>query len=594
MLRPYSQNNLLSMKLLQPILIMILFFSCEKKIEHAASDFLTPFERSNKTETATYDEVIEFYKKLAKEYSSINIQTSGLTDSGKPLHIVTYSAQGEFNFQKLSIDNTIMLINNGIHPGESDGIDATMMLFRDLASKKIENLTNTIIATIPIYNIGGALNRNKTTRANQNGPLEYGFRGNSKNYDLNRDFIKSDSKNAETFAQIYHQINPDIFIDNHVSNGADYQYTLTHLFTQHNKLGGELGYYIHDQIMPQLKDSLLKDNWDITPYVNVFNRPPELGFQQFMDHPRYSTGYTTLWNTMGMMVETHMLKPYDMRVAGTYALMRKMIAIVEKDGSKIKNIRNATTKLFTQHKYYPIAYQIDTSKVSKFIFKGYKVDTILSEVTGFTRLKYNRNIPTEKEVEYKDYYKPSDSIKVPKAYVIGSQWQNIVDKLVLNKIKFTTITRDTLINVESYKITDYKTVSSPYEGHYLHYNTKVIAENKTQNFKVGDIIIPTNQPGIRYILETLEPSAVDSFFNWNFFDTILQQKEGFSPYVFEDTALKMLDNDSDLKTEFENKIKSDSSFSANWYRQLQWLFQQSAHYESAHMQYPIFRIMADN
>lgn len=578
------------MKNISILILALLIFSCESKVENTKTDFPTPYEVSNKTETATYEEVIDFYLKLSKEFSSINIQTIGSTDSGKPLHIVTFSDKGDFDFKKLSENNTIMLINNGIHPGESDGIDATMLLFRDLASNEIKTPKETIIATIPIYNVGGALNRNSTSRANQNGPLEYGFRGNAKNYDLNRDFIKTDTKNAETFAEIFHLINPDVFIDNHVSNGADYQYTLTHLFTQHNKLGGELGEYIHGSLMPQLQDSLSKSNWDITPYVNVFNSPPEKGFKQFMDHPRYSTGYTTLFNTVGMMVETHMLKPYVMRVEGTYELMRKMIAIAEKDGSKIKSLRDAAFLKNNAKEYYPIAYEVDTTNVSKYIFKGYKADTIISEVTGLKRLKYNREVPIETEVAYQDYFIASDSIKIPKAYVIGRQWDNIIEKLHLNKITYTTLQKDSTISVESYKIHEYQTYSSPYEGHYPHYNTTVTTSYETKEFHAGDIIVPTNQPGFRYILETLEPSAVDSFFNWNFFDTILQQKEGFSPYVFEDTALKMLENDTILKAKFEDKKMLDSDFNENWYKQLDWLFKQSDFYEKAHLQYPVYKI----
>ena len=120
-----------------------------------------------------------------------------------------------------------------------------------------------------------------------------------------------------------------------MSNGADYQYTLTHLFTQHNKLGGELGKYLNTSFRPQLEDSLQNKNWDITPYVNVFNKTPESGFSQFKDSPRYSTGYTTLFNTLGMMVETHMLKPYKDRVEGTYELMKSMLAITDKDAELI-------------------------------------------------------------------------------------------------------------------------------------------------------------------------------------------------------------------------------------------------------------------
>jgi hypothetical protein len=89
------------------------------------------------------------------------------------------------------------------------------------------------------YNIGGALNRNSTSRANQDGPEVYGFRGNARNYDLNRDFIKSDTRNTKSFVEII--INADVFIDNHVSNGSDYQYKLTYIMTQHNKLGTVLG-----------------------------------------------------------------------------------------------------------------------------------------------------------------------------------------------------------------------------------------------------------------------------------------------------------------------------------------------------------------
>ena len=110
-------------------------------------------------------------------------------------------------------------------------------------------------------------------------------------------------------------------------------------------------------------------------------------------------------------------------------------------------------------------------------------------------------------------------------------------------------------------------------------------------FSEGDIVIPTDQPGIRYIMETLEPAAMDSFFNWNFFDTILQQKEGFSPYVFEDQALEMLEKDDELKEYFELKKSNDSTFAKNWYAQLDWLFKKSENYEPAHMQYPVYRVL---
>lgn len=200
------------------IVITACFFSCEQEFEKSALDFPTQFETSNTMETATYEQTIAFYKRLAKEFPEINLQTIGTTDSDRPLHMVTYNPEGDFNFKNIKQNKTVILINNGIHPGESDGIDATMLLYRDLAIKKINTPQNTVLVTIPIYNVGGSLNRNTATRANQNGPQSYGFRGNARNYDLNRDFIKSDTRNARTFAEIYHLVKPDLFIDNHVSN----------------------------------------------------------------------------------------------------------------------------------------------------------------------------------------------------------------------------------------------------------------------------------------------------------------------------------------------------------------------------------------
>jgi hypothetical protein len=553
-------------------------------------DLETRFEKSGGKETGTYEEVIDFYTQLAESSGKVSLEEFGKTDSGKPLHLVIYSPSEEFDFEDLRKKNSIILINNGIHPGESDGIDATMMLFRDLAGDSIAAPKNTVLATIPIYNVGGALNRNSTSRTNQNGPAEYGFRGNARNYDLNRDFIKADTRNTRSFYEIFHHVKPDIFIDNHVSNGADYQYTLTHLFTQHNKLGGELGNYLNEQIMPALEDSLAKKDWDITPYVNVFNEVPEEGFSQFNDLPRYSTGYTTLWNTIGMMVETHMLKPYPKRVKGTYELMRSMVGIAEKDRERMKDLRNRASRKYLTDRWYPINYKPDMENPSKRNFKGYEGEMIASEVTGGERLKYDTQKPFTKEVDYYDNFIAEDTIEIPRAYIVPQGWWQVTDLLKLNQIKLEPLARDTTLYVETYSIEDFKTGEQAYEGHYKHSETRVSKTMDSVEFRQGDFVVKTFQEGARYLIETLEPEAPDSFFNWNFFDTVLQQKEGFSPYVFEDIAKNMLDENPELKERFEEKKNSDTEFSNNWYAQLDWLHKQSKHYEEAHLRYPIFRM----
>ena len=577
-------------KLLLGVLIFI--FSCNNSIKKEI-DFTTKFEKTKGKQTPEYKDIIGYYEKLAEEYSQISLFSFGQTDSGEPLHLVVYSEEGIYNVKEItnSKKNSI-LINNGIHPGEPDGIDASMLLLRDIVQNDSlqEKYKNSLIAIIPVYNVGGALNRNSHTRANQNGPISYGFRGNARNFDLNRDFIKQDSKNAAAFAEIFHTVNPDVFIDNHVSNGADYQYAISHLFTQHNKLGGTLGRFLENKMKPQLETSLKEKDIIITPYVNVWGNTPEAGFSQFFDSPRYSTGYTTLFHTLGLMVETHMLKPYKVRVEQTYELLFSILDFTEKNSEIIQNLRTKAVQELLKNKTYPISYTVDTENPTTLNFKGFEARYIDSKVTSGKRLFYDTTKPYEKEIKYYNNFLPEKEITIPKAYILQQGWHKIIDRLENNRIGFTRLKRDTTLIVETHHIASYKTKKTAYEGHYLHYNTEVTKTTTTFAFKTGDLLIPTNQNGVRYLLETLEAEATDSFFNWNFFDTVLQQKEGYSAYVFEDKAAKFLIKNTKIKNKFNEKLKTDSVFAKSPGAQLDYIYKKTPHYEPAHLRLPVFKL----
>ncbi|SDL56590.1 Zinc carboxypeptidase [Salinimicrobium catena] len=579
-------------KILFPVLLLLFLSACDFSDYILKQDltFTTVFEESGGTETATYQQIIDFYQDLAAVYPSIELQSIGETDSGKPLHLAIFNPDKDFDLESARADKTVILINNGIHPGESDGIDATMMLFRDLAQDSVKVPENTIIAAIPVYNVGGALNRNSFTRTNQNGPKAYGFRGNARNYDLNRDFIKADTKNTRTFYEIFHEVDPDVFIDTHVSNGADYQYTLTHLFTQHDQMGGELGSYIKNQLRPGLEKALKAKDNEMTPYVNVFNDVPEKGFTQFLDTPRYSTGYTSLWNTVGMMIETHMLKPYDKRVWGTYETLLSMIEIADKDSKLIRNLRTQAFQTFPEQKSYAFDFKPDSSQVSSLQFKGYEAERIESEVTGAMRLKYDTTRPFTKKVDYYDTFKAQRQVTMPKGYIIPRGWWPILQLLELNEVVMEEFDKDTMITAQVYRIKNFKTRSRAYEGHYMHSETKVTQGIQKVRIRRGDVFVPLKQKAAKYLMATLEPEAPDSFFNWNFFDSVLQQKEGFSPYVFEDIAREFLDDYPKIEEEFLQKKQNDPEFAQNWYAQLEWIHRKSEHYEKSHLRYPIFRI----
>ncbi|MFM2138373.1 MAG: hypothetical protein RJA57_680, partial [Bacteroidota bacterium] len=279
-------------------------------------------ETSRFTQSPAYPDIIRWWKALDRYSPQVSVQTMGPTDSGYPLHLVWLTADGDCNIRSLKQkDRRIILINNGIHPGEPDGIDASMLLARDVVLRRIQLPKNIALAIIPVYNIGGCLNRSTHYRVDQNGPEAFGSRGNAQNLDLNRDMVKCDSKNAQSLTEIFHLLDPDVFVDNHVSNGADYQHIMTLLTTQHTKLGGLMGRYLHEEFEPALYTEMKQKGYDLIPYVNVWGDTPEKGWSDYWDSPRYVSGFAALWHIFSFVPETHMLKSYEQRVRATQALL---------------------------------------------------------------------------------------------------------------------------------------------------------------------------------------------------------------------------------------------------------------------------------
>jgi hypothetical protein len=554
----------------------------------------TPFELSNKKETATYEQAITYYELLAKSYpQQAKLLTYGETDFGKPLHLLVLSKNKGFDPAVLrKNDVRIFLINNGIHPGEPEGIDASMILARDLL-KNNKLPENTVICIIPVYNIDGSHNRTGTSRANQNGPVAYGFRGNSKNYDLNRDFIKTDSKNSNAFQQIFNTWQPEIFVDTHTSNGADYQYTMTLIPTQKDKLNPILSAYLTKTLVPDLYSQMKAKGYELIPYVNSINETPDAGITGFIESPRYSTGYAALHNSIGFMPETHMLKSFDKRVESTLKLLQTYVDIITRDAKIIGKQKREADELTAGQKDFPLDWKLDRSVYDSIDFKGYEAKYKPSGVSGLDRLYYDRNAPYTKKIKYWNKFEPSITVTKPIAYVIPKAWDKVIALLKLNNIKMQQLTSDVKLGLEMYYIADLKTGTRPFEGHYQHSAVKLNSVNQTVQFYAGDYVVYTNQPQNRYIIETLEPQAIDSFFNWNFFDSILGQKEGYSSYVFEDTATDLLAKDPALKQKLETeKAKNPDGFkTAN--SQLDFIYKNSDYYEKTHMRYPIGRLILE-
>ncbi len=541
------------------------------------------------TTTPTYDEIIVAYTSLATKSKIVKLTECGTTDIGKPLHLVVISKDGKFD-PASAATKTKIFINNGIHPGEPDGIDACIELTRMFVAHPELLPANVVICIIPVYNVDGCLNRSSTSRANQNGPEEYGFRGNAKNLDLNRDFIKCDAQNTIGLEKVFRLWQPDIFIDTHVSNGADYQYVMTLIESQRSKMNYIVSDYVKNKMVPSLYATMKENKFEMCPYVEFEGETPESGIIGFLESPRFSTGYSSLFNCISFVTETHMWKPYDDRVWATYEFLLAIINYSGKENEVISKIHLDANNAVKSQKSFTLNWQLDTTKFEWISFKGFEAKHKLSAISGQQRLYYDRNAPFTKQVKYFNTYVPVSTVTSPEFYIIPQAYTEVIERFKLNQIAMKRLKKDTLMTVEVYYIDDYKSTRTPYESHYLHSQVKVSRSMQAINYYRGDYVVQTNQISNRYIVETLEPEGGDSFFSWNFFDGILQQKEWFSDYIFEEKADSILNHTDALKDELVKKQKSDTAFAKDHWAQLYFIYSHSPYMEKTYNRYPVARL----
>ena len=532
-------------------------------------------------QTPEWHEAVAAYEALASEHEDrTTFETFGTSDVGRPLHLLTIGNPAA---------DLRILVNNAIHPGEPCGVNACIAWATALLENPDQIPDNACIAIVPMYNVGGGLRRNCCTRANQDGPEEYGFRGNARNLDLNRDFIKCDSRNALAFNQMFTQFDPDIFVDTHTSNGADYQPALTLITTQPDKLGGPLGEWLEQEFKPRLYAGMEERGERMIPYVNSIEGTPDRGIVDFLETPRYSTGYGALHHAIGFTTEAHMLKPFSKRVGATLDFLNVLLETASACKQNIRELRQKQHKAFLDLNRAPVAWEVDTTAVDSLSFPGYTARYEWSNITGSRRLKYDRDAPYEKSIPYLHTFQAVRYAPIPEAFVVPQAWRHVIERLNANGVRSIALPKDTLMMLEVIMIKKHSAYPRPYEGHHYRTIEDLARTMEPVQLYQGDLIVPVNQSAARYLVETLSPEGIDAFIAWNFFDSALQQKEYFSSYVFEETAQAMLNADARLKADFEaEKAQKGEEWSPR--AQLDWLYKRSPNYEGTASRYPVFSI----
>lgn len=563
-------------------------------------EWQTTAEASNYAKTSRYAEAIAYAKKLDQASDLIMYRSIGKSGEGRDIPLLIAARDGAFSpkWAKKS-GKAIVFIQAGIHAGEIDGKDAGFALFRDIAITKtrLDLLKDAIIIFIPVYNVDGHENWSAFNRINQNGPDEMGYRANATNLNLNRDYMKADAPETRAWLKLWNEWKPDVFIDCHVTDGADFQYNITYEYAHFQEVHPAIKNWMDEHFDGVVVPNVEKEGNLATRYVEFAGREVTGGIATFIATPKFATGYAPLRNRPGLLIETNVYKPYKSRVRGTYDVLRCFVDEAGKAKASlfVANVTADTQtvergKTYDDKRQFPLDLDIDRSKSTPLNFKGVTYTMEDSTISGGKRIIYGSE-PMNITIPRYDEPKVATSVAPPLYYIIPVQFKDVIEVLGFHGIKFTRIAKPLTVEVESYQLSEPKWAPSSFENR-VTLTAKQTPVKETRTFIAGSALIPLDQEVANVAIHLLEPNGPDSFLYWGFFNSIFEQKEGGSGYILEKLAREMLAKEPKLQEEFDRRLL-DPAFARSPQARLRFFYERSPYYLNQKVGvYPVGRITA--
>jgi hypothetical protein len=562
------------------------------------AEWQTHAEKTNYRETARYSETIVYAKRLAESSPLIQYQAFGKSGEGRDLPLLIASDGVAFKPSAArKAGKAVVLIQACIHAGEPDGKDAGLALLRDVAiTKSLPDLfANVVVLFIPIYNTDGHERSSPYNRINQNGPAEMGWRTTSTYQNLNRDYMKADTSETRAWLALWNEWKPDLFIDCHVTDGADYRCNITYQFEHHEGVDPGVLAWERDVIRGKVAPATEAAGNVISWYLEfIDNRDLTLGIRDFNGSPRFSTGYTPLRNRPGVLIETHMLKDYRSRVIGTYDFLRFVLAEVNQDPERLLKVGReadertaAAGSTYDAGRQYPLDFEL-TDLATPYHLKAVEYHTEKSSVSGDVRVVFGTK-PLDLTVPMYQTFRTKAAVAPPLYYIVPAQWRGVIDLLRTHGLQLKTLSNQATIDVEGYRFSEVKWPAGPFEGRQMPvFTAKPVWESRS--FPAGSVLVPLAQPLARVAINLLEPKAPDSLVAWGFFNAVFEQKEYAENYVLESLARDMIAQDPELRREFEERLVSDAEFVTNPGQRLQFFYRRSPYWDPQMNLYPVGRI----
>jgi murein tripeptide amidase MpaA len=563
----------------------------------AQNEWQTEFEKSGFVATSTYSQTDEYFSELAKVSKFAQYSTIGVSPQGRDIKLFTVSKDKAFTpADAAKSGKPVLLIINGIHSGEIEGKDASMMFLREMLveGKHSALLDNVIFLIVPIFSVDGHERASSYNRINQDGPVNMGWRTTARNLNLNRDWTKADAPEMQAMLKMVSKWSPDFIIDNHTTNGADYQYTVTYGLERFGNMAPNIAKLVERSFLPFLIENVESAGWLMSPYVGFKNNRVEEGLLEWASVPRFSNGYMASKNRICLLVETHMMKPYKERVFATKKVIETAANYLVISGKMVieenrKADNNISQYLGKEGKWLPIKFALKDTALKTYSFKGIEAVVEKSDISGGDKLVYTGK-KFEKVIPYFDQVHAVDSVRVPAGYLIPAEYEDIVEKAKLHGIKVEKLDSPRKLKVERFRFHDHKFAPYTFEG-----RTRVSFGHDSQIEEItvpaGSFFISCNQATLKLIVYLFEPKSDDSYLAWGFFNQIFEQKEYYEDYVMERLAPDILKNDPQLKKDFEEKLATDEKFRNNPDARLNFIYKRSPYFDKNYCVYPILRVL---
>ena len=549
------------------------------------ADWALTCEKTEFRETGSYAEAVAYCRRLAEHSPNLaKVETFGTTPQGRPMVALVL---GKDDPRKPTL-----FIQSGIHAGEIEGKDATLMLARDVLVKGQHRdlLAKARLVIVPVFNIDGHERTSPYNRINQNGPASMGWRTTAQNFNLNRDYMKLDAPETRALMAYMRKCRSEAFIDNHTSDGGDWQYQMNYDVPRWPNMPGGMAALSEDLNSP-LAAKLDLDGWPNAPYFGgVSPSNPERGVTISPFSPRYSHGYAAISGRVSVLVETHMMKPYKDRVLSTYSIdLRTWEWVAGHAEQLLKTEKAGITEDSRAKEGGKLVLTAKAGPTKRpWVFKGWKYTPRDSAVTGGKVSAWTHE-PLDTESSIRDTFVPDLTVTLPANYVVPAEWAGEIGGILAQHgVRFWRTTTDHTFEADVTLLDGVKFPPQPFENRFMP-SYKPVAAKRKVTLRKGSLIVPVGQPMVRVAANLLEAEAPDSLVAWGLFNMIFEQKEGADGHMLEPVAQKMLDSDPKLKAEFEEKLK-DPAFASNQSARLDFFYRRSPYWDAQLGVYPVLRM----